>query len=106
MGRKRGKMTKLSICAASGALWLASVGSAGGFFNNPFPYQDACKAEAHAAVPRAQGLRITETSIKVEKNNLYLVSVRAEAGGRSVGYQFLCSWAKGNAKIIKRTLIR
>ena len=99
-------MTKLTICMATSALWLASLGSAFGFWNNPFPYQDACRSEAYAALPKAPGLKITGTAIKVENNNLYLVSVTAEAGGRSVDYQFLCSWAKGNVKIIKRTVIR
>jgi hypothetical protein len=99
-------MTKLSICVAANALWLASPGSAAGFFNNPFPLQDACRSAAYAAVPKAPGLKITDTSIKVEQNNLYSISVTAEAGGKSVGYRFLCSWAKGNAKIIKRTVVR
>ena len=99
-------MTKLSICMAANALWLTSLGSAAGFFNNPFPFQDACRSAAYAAVPKAPGLTITDTSIKVEQNNLYSISVRAEAGGKSVDYHFLCSWAKGNAKIIKRTVVR
>jgi hypothetical protein len=100
--RKQDKMTKLSICAATSALWLASLGSAFGFWNNPFPYQDDCKAKAYAAVPKAPGLRITGTSIKVEENNSYSISVIAEAAGKSVNYQFLCSWANGNVKIVKR----
>ena len=99
-------MAKLSICVATGALWLASLGSAVGFWGNPFPYQDDCKSEAYAAVPKAPGLKITGTSIKVEKNNLYSISVTAEAGGKPVGYWFLCSWANGNVKIVKRTVIK
>jgi hypothetical protein len=99
-------MTKLSICMAASALWLVSPASAAGFFNNPFPYQDACRSAAYAAMPKAPGLKITDTSIKVEQNNLYLISVRAEAGGKSVDYRFLCSWANGNAKIVKRTVVR
>ena len=99
-------MTKLSICAATAALWLTFIGNAVGFFNDPFPYQDACKSEAYAAIPKVPGLKITDTSIKVEKNNLYFVSVRAEAGGRSIDYQFRCSWAKGNVKIIKSTVVK
>jgi hypothetical protein len=99
-------MTKLSICVATGALWLATLGSAFGFLNNPFPYQDDCKAKAYAAVPRAPGLKITGTSIKVEENNAYLISVIAEAGGKSVSYRFVCSWANGNVKIVKRSVIK
>ena len=99
-------MTKLSICVATGALWLASLGSAVGFFNNPFPYQDACRAAAYAAVPQAPGQTITGTSVQVQRNNVYSILVRTQAGGRSVGYQFLCSWANGNATIIKRTVVR
>jgi hypothetical protein len=99
-------MTKLSICVAAGVLWLASLGSAPGFFNSPFPFEDACKSAAYAAVPGAPGVRITGSSIKVEKDNVYSVSVTAEAGGRSVGYRFLCSWANGDVKIIKRIAVR
>ena len=104
--KKAEQMTKLSICVATSALWFTPLGSAVGFWNNPFPFQDDCKSEAYAAIPRAPGLKITGTSIKVEKNNLYLISVTAEAGGTSVKYQFLCSWANGNAKIIKRSIIK
>jgi hypothetical protein len=97
-------MTRLSICIAAGALWLAASGNAAGFFNNPFPYQDACKTEAYAALPG--GAKITGTSVVMEKDNLYSIGVRTEAGGRSVTYRFLCSWANGNARIIKRSVTR
>ncbi len=99
-------MTRLSTCLAIGALWLTPLGSAVGVWNNPFPYQDACKSEAYAALPRTPGLMITGTSIKMEENNLYSISVAAQAGGKSINYQFLCSWANGKVKIIKRSLIR
>jgi hypothetical protein len=94
------------LCVAAGTLSLASPGSAAGFFNNPFPFHDDCKSAAYAALPRTPGLNITGTSIKMENNNLYSIGVRTQAGGRSANYQFLCSWANGNVKIVKRSVIR
>ncbi|MBR0776798.1 hypothetical protein JQ625_18335 [Bradyrhizobium diazoefficiens] len=92
-------MTRLSISVA--AVLLASPGPAAGFFNNPFPYQDACKSAAYAAVP--PGRSITGTSVKMENNNQYSISVATDAGGKPVTYRFLCSWANGNVKIVKRS---
>jgi hypothetical protein len=98
-------MTRLSISVVAGAaLWLVPAGSAAQFFNNPFPYQDACKSAAYAAVP--PGRSITGTSVRMDNNNLYSISVATDAGGRTVTYRFLCSWANGNVRIVKRSVGR